>query len=144
MNLSLILCPLDFSAVSTPLVAYAAALAAGTGAELYLLHVLEPQPTLTVPATGTDEANGQLALYRTQAEEAGARVSTGLLQGEAPVEIVAEAQTRHADLIVIGTHGQTGLTRFLVGSTAEAVVRKAACATLLVKACPAKEYRQSA
>ncbi|MBC6991540.1 universal stress protein [Hymenobacter sp. BT491] len=145
MTLSAILCPLDFSSASVPVVAYAAALAAATGAELRLVHVLEPQPVLAQP-DASPELNipGQLAAHQATAERAGARVKTVILEGDAAVEIVAEARRHPADLIVIGAHGQTGLTRFLMGNTAEVVVRTAPCATLLVKAGPADEYRQSA
>ncbi len=129
MTLTSILCPLDFSAATPGLVAYAAALAAATGAELRLLHVREPLEA-EAPA-GPD----RLDCLRAAAEQAGAvRVSTGTVRGEAAPEIVAEAGRRHADLIVIGAHGQTGLTRFLMGNTAEVVLRTAPCPTLLVRA----------
>lgn len=129
MTLSTILCPLDFSAASAALVAYAAALAVGTGAELRLLYVQEP-----VPARQTIEPEAALTAHRAAAEAAGApRVSTGLLHGEAAPTILAEAQRRRADLIVIGAHGQTCLSRFLMGNTAEMVVRTASCPTLLVR-----------
>ena len=128
MTLSTILCPLDFSATSAALVAYAAALAVGTGAELRLLYVQEPAG----PAAAGVEA--ALNVHRAAAVAAGARrVSTGLAHGEAAPTIVAEAQRQHADLIVIGAHGRTGLSRFLMGNTAEVVVRTATCPTLLVR-----------
>lgn len=128
MTLTTILCPLDFSAASTALVAYAAALAVGTGAELHLLYVQEP----AVPGAAGVEA--ALRVHRAAAEAAGAsRVSTNTLQGEAAPQIVAEARRQHADLIVIGAHGHTGLSRFLMGNTAEVVVRTAPCPTMLVR-----------
>ena len=138
MTLSTILCPLDFSAASAGLVAYAAALAVAHGAELRLLHVCEPQadpsgqqPDATVFALCTE----RMQALRTAAETAGvAHVHTSVVRGEAAPEIVAEADRRRADLIVIGAHGQTGLTRFLMGTTAEIVLRTAHCATLLVRA----------
>ena len=127
MTLTTILCPLDFSAASVALVAYAAALAVGTGAELHLLYVQEP----ATPAAG---AEAELRAHRAAAQAAGAsRVSTYTLHGEAALQIVAEARRQHADLIVIGAHGQTGLSRFLMGNTAEVVVRTAPCPTLLVR-----------
>ncbi|RTQ53696.1 universal stress protein [Hymenobacter gummosus] len=144
MHLSKILCPLDFSAASGPLLAYATALAGATGAELCLLHVQEPQPALS-EAADVPEAAVELARYQLTAQQAGAaRISTRLRRGEASCEIVREAQEQGADLIVIGSHGQTGLTRFLMGNTAEHVVRTAPCATLLVKPQADKAYRQSA
>jgi nucleotide-binding universal stress UspA family protein len=133
-----ILCPLDFSAASASLVAYAAALAVAYGAELQLLHVCEPQedPTGQRPdATVFAPCNTRMQSLRAAAEEAGvARVHTGMVRGEAAPEILAEADRQQADLIVIGAHGQTGLTRFLMGTTAEIVLRTARCATLLVRA----------
>ena len=134
MTLTSILCPLDFSAATPELVAYAAALAAATGAELRLLHVREPQET----AAGAAADPEHLARHQAAAEQAGARrVSTGTVRGEAALEIVAEAGRRRTDLIVIGAHGQTGLTRFLMGNTAEVVLRTAPCPTLLVRAAAA-------
>ncbi|MVN75884.1 universal stress protein [Hymenobacter sp. HMF4947] len=128
MTLTTILCPLDFSAASVALVAYAAALAVGTGAELRLLYVQEPAMPLAVGV------EAELSVHRAAAQAAGAnRVSTNMLKGEAAPEIVAEARRQHADLIVIGAHGQTGLSRFLMGNTAEVVVRTAPCPTLLVR-----------
>jgi len=148
MTFSTILCPLDFSAASGPLVRYAATLAAATGAELRLLHVLESQPRLpeSVPAEDNHDVEiaQQLARYHAAATETGVTVTTAIVQGEAAAEIVAEAQRYPADVIVIGAHGRTGLTRFLMGSTAEAVVREATCATLLVKPCAADAYLKSA
>ena len=143
MTLSLIFCPIDFSAATASLVAYAATLAAGAGAELRLLHVLLPQPALANDAADLALA-AQLAQHRAAAEQVGARVTTSVLRGEAASEIVAAARRHAADLIVIGAHGQTGLTRFLMGSTAEAVVRTAPCATLLVNSQSPGQYRQSA
>jgi nucleotide-binding universal stress UspA family protein len=143
MTHTTILCPIDFSAATERLVAYAAALAAGTGAELRILHVLEPQPTLHSAVSDLDIA-GQLAHYHASAKQTGAQVSTMILEGNAAQQIVAEAQRHPTDMIVIGAHGRTGLTRFLMGNTAESVVRTAPCATLLMKCRPAEELRQSA
>ena len=127
-----ILCPVDFSATSGAVVAFAAALAAGGGAELRLLHVCEPPENGQPPAPQDCEAH--LTQLQRAAGVAGARhVSTSVLRGEAAPAIVAEAARRHADLIVLGAHGQTGLSRFLMGNTAEAVLRTAACPTLLVR-----------
>ncbi|WP_160328215.1 universal stress protein [Solirubrum puertoriconensis] len=144
--MSKVLCPLDFSAATLPLLAYAAALARATGAELCLLHVQEPQPVLS----GADEQAGldvtaELAQAAQVARQAGAaRVSTHLRHGDAAREIVRAAEESGADLMVIGSHGQTGLTRFLMGNTAEYVVRTAPCATLLVKPQGTDAYRRSA
>ncbi|WP_051718915.1 universal stress protein [Hymenobacter sp. IS2118] len=135
-----ILCPLDFSAASAEVVTVAAALAVATGAELRLLHVCEPQEAPDNPRPGEAAPSDRVACaerlngLRTVAEQAGAgRVQIGIVRGEAAAEIVAEASRQQADLIVIGAHGCTGITRFLMGTTAEIVLRTAACATLLVR-----------
>jgi universal stress protein A len=144
MTIATVLCPVDFSEATAPLVAYAAALAAGTSAELRLLHVLEPQPVLEgLPDLALAQ---QLAHYHALATAAGARVSTAVVHApDVAQAIVAEAQSHPADLIVIGAHGRTGLNRFLMGSTAETVVRTALCVTLLVKSPVATStYRASA
>jgi nucleotide-binding universal stress UspA family protein len=56
--------------------------------------------------------------------------------GEPPEEIVREARERRCDVIVMGTHGHTGLTRVLLGSVAEGVLRHAPCPVLTVRAAP--------
>lgn len=136
-----ILCPIDFSAATEAVVTYSAALAAGTGAELRLLHVLESEPGTSVDDVALAR---QLAQHRETALAAGAQVTTALIAGDAAREIVEEARRHPADIIVIGAHGQTGLTRFLMGSTAETVVRTAPCVTLLVKPGSQQTYRQTA
>lgn len=146
MTFTSILCPLDFSAASAVLVHYATTLAVASGAELRLLHVLESQPALPMTSTAPSdlEIAQQLADFHAVAMRAGVQARTMVVEGNAATEIVAEAQRHATDVIVIGAHGRTGLTRFLMGSTAEAVVRTATCATLLVKTCPSDAYRQSA
>lgn len=136
MKLTSILCPLDFSAASAGVVAYAAALASATGAELRLLHVCEPDERK--PDEATPEARRscaeRLASLSAAATQAGApHVRSGVLRGEAAAAIVSDAQRHQTDLIVIGAHGQTGLSRFLMGNTAEVVLRTAPCPTLLVR-----------
>lgn len=125
-----ILCPIDFSAATPDVVTYAAALAAGIAAELRLLHVLEPMPA---PQHPDEWVASQLAQYHAVAERAGARTHTAIRCGGPTAVILAEAYDTAAALLVIGAHGHAQRLRFLVGSTAEAVLRKAPCATLLVR-----------
>ena len=103
MNLTSILCPLDFSAASAGLVAYAAALAVATGAELRLLHVCEPQedPTGQRPdATVFAPCKERMQALRSAAEQVGvAHVHTGMVRGEAASEIVLRT-ARCATLLV--------------------------------------------
>ena len=128
---SVILCPVDFSAATAQLVNYAAALARSKGAELRLLYVREP--TTALSPTACREALPLLSDLQCMAQLAGTRyVSIAVRAGEAAAEIVADAIGCVADLIVIGAHGCTHLSRFLMGSTAEQVLRTAPCATLLM------------
>jgi universal stress protein A len=127
-----ILCPVDFSATTAQLVDYAAALARAKGAELRLLYVCEPTDQLPGPA-GESEARHLLDGWQRTAHLAGTRcVSIAVRAGEAAAEIVADAIGCVADLIVIGAHGCTHLSRFLMGSTAEQVLRTSPCLTLLL------------
>ena len=129
---SVILCPVDFSAATALLVEYAAALARAKGAELRLLYVREPTSPPLSP-TACREALPLLSDLQCTAHLAGTRyVSIAVRAGEAAAEIVADAIGCVTDLIVIGAHGRTNLSRFLMGSTAEQVLRTAPCATLLM------------
>jgi nucleotide-binding universal stress UspA family protein len=140
-----ILAPTDFSAHAENAVRYACGLAQRLGAELHLLHVLSelvptgPDPLLTpvLPPEFYQEAEAQ------SREELGK-----LLQGswgtpravevavrwDSPVEgIVAYAREAAIELIVIGTHGRTGLSHVLLGSVAERIVREAPCPVLTIR-----------
>jgi nucleotide-binding universal stress UspA family protein len=132
----------DFSELSREAVRVATSLARASGdAELHLVHVLAP-PVMTgdVPVTLPLEGMAQTAranLARLNAEtlaQAGgvpviARVVVGV-----PQEVVPKlAGELRADLVVVGTHGRTGLSRLVFGSVAEAIVRRAPCSVLTVK-----------
>lgn len=140
-----ILVPVDFSACSAEGVRTAADLAQRYGAELVLVHVFEPILYTTpdgYPFLVPGQLESLLAEYATalgkakkDAEAAGAsRVSTRELQGFAASEIANLAKDGHFDLIVIGTHGRTGLKHALMGSVAEKVLRSAPCPVLCVRA----------
>jgi len=73
---------------------------------------------------------------------AGLNVEEVMVHGDAAAEIVRVAEEREVDLIVISSHGRTGLGRILFGSTAEAVVRHASCPVLVVKPPPEEEREQ--
>jgi nucleotide-binding universal stress UspA family protein len=143
-----ICCPIDFSDASRAAMEVAADLARRTGAELWLLHAY-PVPGYTFPDGSVvaspkmlqdlaDGAQRHLDEWRTAAEGLGApRVETAKEAGEPAAEIVAFARERGADLLVLGTHGRTGLEHALMGSIAERVVRKAHCPVLTVRPPPA-------
>jgi nucleotide-binding universal stress UspA family protein len=79
------------------------------------------------------EAERQLADLREELRKRGLEVETAVCEGYAATVIVEEAATRAVDLIVIGTHGLSGLKHMLLGSIAERVVQKAPCPVLTVK-----------
>lgn len=133
-----ILFPTDFSECSQIALDMAASLARDTGAELLIVHVEEPP----VVAGGDGAA---YAMAATSTEELLARLkqevpkdrsilhSHQMLKGAPAHAIAAFAEQQGVDMIVMGTHGRTGLLRLLMGSVAEGVVRHAPCAVLTVK-----------
>lgn len=136
-----ILCPVDFSAASTGALKAAAALARRFDASLTLLHVAVipgssiPEAMLaTPPELATDLSAPEtrpLLDWKAMAERLGApRVQAFRSVGRPAEEILALARRDAFDLLVIGTHGRTGVGHFLLGSVAEEVVRHAPCPVL--------------
>jgi nucleotide-binding universal stress UspA family protein len=124
-----IVCPVDFSATSRRAMLTAAELAQRLDAELVLLHV-RPKP---LGATAREDAEARLACWRRNAEDCGAEVTTTCAERTSPAaEIVAYARNHDCDLIVMGTHGRTGLLHLLCGSVAEGVIRNAPCPVVTV------------
>jgi nucleotide-binding universal stress UspA family protein len=135
-----ILVPVDFSSVSKKALAYAERLIAGTGAELVLLHAFE------LPATFTraDIQNPADPKIRKQFEDLplvsqDVKVERVLHAGPPGAVICWMAENRSCDLIVMGTHGHTGVKHLLLGSVAEYVVRHARCPVLTVSEKPADQ-----
>jgi nucleotide-binding universal stress UspA family protein len=145
IDLHRILVPTDFSKFSEVALTYAAALAEKFGAELFLLHVVQdlavfiPDAVAVVPAPVAPVE--QLA---TAARNALDRLVQEQLLGQLPIhpevregtpfyEIIRFAREANIDLIVMGTHGHTGLVHVLLGSVTERVVRKAPCPVLTVR-----------
>ncbi len=140
-----ICCPIDFSDASRAAMEVAADLARRTGAALVLLHAY-PIPGYTFPDGSVvaspkmmqdlaDQAERHLEEWRAQAEKlVGApRVTADKAIGEPAAEIVSFARSAGIDLVVVGTHGRTGLEHALMGSVAERVVRRAHCPVLTVR-----------
>ena len=140
-----ILFPTDFSEPAREAQQYAIALADRFKAELHLLHVVAPIMANPNPDTASpwfipeteinlqiDAANKRLAMELDSqwAENNGATHTT--VMGFAVDEILKYASEHEIDLIVAGTHGQTGLTRLLIGSVSEKLVRMANCPVLAV------------
>jgi universal stress protein A len=141
ITLSRILVPIDFSIRSRNAVQYAVGLARQSNARLILLHVVEPiiypadlgYAPSSMQTVGIDYRKAaKEKLVQWQQEEVPPELKSELriALGKPFREITAVAQKIKADLIVLSTHGYTGLKHVLLGSTAERVVRHASCPVL--------------
>jgi nucleotide-binding universal stress UspA family protein len=135
----------DFSEASRPALASAIELARALKAEILLTHAVVP----IVPADGMyaayvdwgtlekatrEAAQMQIDRLAARVRQRGIRVSTSLTLGNAADEIVRIAKARKAGLIVMGTHGRSGLSRFVMGSVAMRVMSTASCPVVTVRA----------
>jgi universal stress protein A len=139
-----ILVPLDFSEQSLRALAYAKTLAKPFAASLDLLHVV-PNPYIAdpsgrytpLPQNFLDEleqdARTRLNEVLTPDERKAFSVRSIVKVGDPLFEIVEYARLEHVDLIVMGTHGRTGISHLFLGSVAERVVRTAPCPVLTVR-----------
>ena len=139
-----ILLPTDFSSYSAVATKYACELAARFDSELHILHTLEHHLSLTPDfGFGLD-----LPKYRSESKAVAEKKLAGIvdgrwatgrtvihsvLEGSPKVEIVRYARDTNIDLIVLSTHGRTGLSQVMLGSVAESVVRTASCPVLTVR-----------
>jgi nucleotide-binding universal stress UspA family protein len=156
LQLRRILLPTDFSGCANYALPYAAAIARATNATVICVNVVEP----IVPAVGytgmaeampiaemseqmEDSAERELPDVLSCEELRGLKVEEVIGHGDAAAEIVRVAEEHDVDLIVISSHGRTGLGRIIFGSTAEAVVRHATCPVLVVKPPPDEEEEES-
>jgi nucleotide-binding universal stress UspA family protein len=132
-----ILHPTDFSEHSANAFRLACGLARDHGAPLLVLHVKPPlvvygEGMMAAPPPGYTEGL-RTQLKGVQAHDPRVVLEHKLVEGDPAMEIIREAREAGCDLIVLGTHGRTGLRRLLMGSVAEEVVRKAHCPVLTVK-----------
>lgn len=138
-----ILVPVDFSDCSLAGLKYAVKFAKEVGADLIVLHVTDLGPVMMTTGGGeydsptyTDAAQhrcgAQMHAFLKRARFDGVRVETSAVAGYCPAAIYEAAAKKAADLIIISTHGRTGLRRALIGSVAEGTVRNAACPVLVV------------
>ncbi|MBI4455323.1 MAG: universal stress protein [Acidobacteria bacterium] len=142
MNLRKIVVATDFSEASQAAVETAFSLTLESGAILYLLHVMDFVLEATAPMVGVVGPSIE-ELYREEMQrlqelipqnwKKDVNIETAVLVGTAASEIASFAREKEADLIVVGTHGRTGLARVLMGSTAEGLLRQAPCQVLVVK-----------
>lgn len=138
LGIGCILHPTDFSAASEPALRVARNLARDQGARLVLLHVIpvEVFPS-EVPPMPIDLAPYRTELGMRQAQLEGpdlkGSVESILREGDVADQVLQTAAEVHCDLIVMGTHGRSGVGRVLMGSAAEAVLRRSRCPVLAVR-----------
>lgn len=141
MNVKKILVPVDFSSGSEAALDLATSLARDSGAKLLITYVQVP-PISTgggefmyiEPGPPTEEIRARLATVLPKDPKI--PVEHCLLNGDPSDCIVKLAEDEKVDFIVMGTHGRRGLTRILMGSVAELVVRWAKCPVITVKSPP--------
>jgi nucleotide-binding universal stress UspA family protein len=137
------LVPIDFSEYADYALEYAMALASKLDARITLLHVIQSMPLggadmgVTLPYAYLQDLEAEL---RTNLESYRTRVTTAGLEGEMVLvhgipfhEIIETAKAQQVNLIIMGTHGRTGLSHVFLGSVAEKVVRMAPCPVLVAR-----------
>lgn len=138
LPLATILHPTDFSEHSEFAFRVASALARDYNARLILLHVIAPPMVVyaggPVPAEmwpSVEEVKENLRKMEGRTHHV--RVESQVMEGDPVDMILRAAEETHSDAIVMGTHGRTALSRLLLGSVAESVIRKAPCPVLTAK-----------
>ena len=142
MNIKSILFPTDFSHYNDAALEYASVLAAEAKATLHIIYVHDVRDL----SAATGEASSIFAATWQQEKRAaekrlnkvvptvaGVAYEHYCVVGDPVTDILAMAEGKKADLIVMASHGRTGLSRLLIGSIAEAVMRRAPCPVLIVK-----------
>jgi nucleotide-binding universal stress UspA family protein len=137
------LVPIDFSEYANQALDYAITLAGKLGARVTLLHVIQLLPLggmdmgVTLPATYFQDLEAEIRRDMASLLE---RVTAAGLEGDSVIihgvpfhEIIEAAKAQQVDLIVMGTHGRTGLQHMFLGSVAEKVVRLAPCPVLVAR-----------
>ncbi len=151
LPLKRIVCPTDFSEASYEGLTAANELALHFSAELILVHVIAPIPTVYPPATAAPGAPAAINIpsYQQELEESAKRQLNDVIKGRLPKEphvrpliahgraaeeIVRISDDHDTDLIVMSTHGQSGWRRIMFGSVAEKVVRLSTRPVLTIRA----------
>jgi len=138
-----ILVPVDFSDCSLAGLRYAVRFAKEIGARIIVLHVADLGPVMMTTGGGEYDSPGYIAAARRRCDDQmqaflkrvdfdTVPVETCAVAGYCPADIYDFAAKGRADLIIISTHGRSGLRRALIGSVAEGTVRNAACPVLVV------------
>ena len=138
-----LLCPIDFSDISNHAFQTAIDLAEQFKADLHVIHVFQlpastfPDGIYSAPDDMEDKIESQLLNRLDEFVKNNAtpkiNITTSLYEGIPHVEIINSANEINADLIVMGTHGRTGLSHVLLGSVAERVIRTSKIPVLSVK-----------
>lgn len=146
MTIQHILVPTDFSPYADRALEYAIALAQTLQARLMLLHVMHLTPLETGDILASPhgdyvqtleaDAQHQMQAAQTRVHQAGLPCDSAIVEGIPYQTIVDLAGNRGFDLIVMGTHGRTGLLHVLLGSVAERVVQLAPCPVLVTRGAP--------
>jgi len=140
-----ILVTVDFSELTDHVIAQAASLAAAFGGQLHLLHVADPDPDFVGydvgPQTTRDavaerfrEQHRKLQTLAKQQRAAGIGCDALLVQGAYVQKIISESENLSADLIVTGAHSKGLLSRVLLGSVSEGVLRESKVPVLVIPA----------
>lgn len=138
MKMKTILFPTDFSHTGDAALELASVLARDTGAKILIVHIEEPpvaygggEMYYGLPEPDPEQLKKMLSSVKPS--DPNIAFEQRLLTGEPANALTRLAKDEEADLIVMGTHGRTGLFRLLMGSVAEAVVRRAPCPVLTYK-----------
>lgn len=133
-----ILFPTDFSTASDAALVHAEAIAKQSGAGLLIVHVEEPplaygggELYYGLPEPNSERIQKMLEAVRPRAADV--HFEHRLMMGDPAGEVVRVAGEQGCQMIVMGTHGRTGLTRLLMGSVAEQIVRRAPCPVLVYR-----------
>jgi universal stress protein A len=132
-----ILCPIDFDGNSLEALRMARGIAEQNKARLYVLHVVPPGDPMVVSArlfAEQSENHARAELLRiSKTELLGVNHETLLRFGHPAKEIIAGEAATNAELVVMATHGRTGVAHLILGSVAEKVVRESSCPVLTVR-----------
>lgn len=132
-----ILVAIDASKFSEAAVKALVAQGSARDTEILVLHVVQPTECLgySIPESKQQRRKAEELVDRAKRILCAARfrVNTEVLVGEPSATVVGRAQEWNADLIVVGSHGRTGLRRFFLGSVSDAIVRRARCSVEIVR-----------
>ncbi len=139
-----ILVPIDFSDYSKSALNYAVSFAQKFDAEMILIYVIEPviyppdfsMGQIAIPSINTEwdfKAKEELDRLVKSNIPANVKVKTIIKTGKPFMEVIETAANENTDIIIIATHGHSGMEHILFGSTAEKVVRKAPCPVLTLR-----------